>query len=44
MPLLIKKTKFGLKQSLKDAGYKLPHGYDIKKRKTTKKRKTSKRK
>lgn len=44
MPLLIKKTKSGLKDSLKSAGYKLPHGYDIKKRKTTKRKRSSKRK
>lgn len=42
MPLLIKKTKSGLKASLKASGYKLPHGYDIKKRKTTKRKKSKK--
>jgi hypothetical protein len=40
MPLLIKKTKYGLKAALKASGYKLPHGYDIKKRKNVNKKKT----
>jgi len=42
MALLIRHTKKGLKDSMKSAGMKLPHGYDIKKRKVTRKRKASK--
>lgn len=33
MPLLIKSTSKGLKNSLKNAGKKLPHGYKIVNRK-----------
>ena len=42
MPLLIKKTKTGLKEAMKSAGMKLPHGYDIKKRKIKKSKHKSK--
>ena len=46
MPLLLKKSKSGLKASLKAANLRLPHGYDIKsrKRKTTVRKKTIRRK
>jgi hypothetical protein len=43
MPLLLKKTKDGLKASLKAAKLKLPHGYEIRKRKTTKRKPAKKR-
>jgi hypothetical protein len=49
MPLLIKKSKTGLKKSLKSAGMLLPHGYEIKRRKkqdrtVTKRKKTIRKK
>lgn len=46
MPILLKKSKSGLKASLKAANLRLPHGYDIKarKRKKTVRRKTVRKK
>lgn len=38
MPILLRKSKSGLKESLKAAGFKLPHGYDIKRRKAVRKK------
>lgn len=44
MALIVKHTKKGLRTGLKSAGMKLPHGYDIKKRKTKNKSKTRRKK